>query len=155
VLRSGTLHGGVVDVARSPRGQLLGIAAWTARGGTRRLIGELPRFLGALGPRGLVRAVPVLAAFGVVQPERPSWYLGDIGVSAEARGWGVGSALLRHRLERIDALGQPARLEATTERNRDPYARHGFTPLAVVDGIDGAQPTVMWREPVACAMVPT
>jgi GNAT superfamily N-acetyltransferase len=60
----------------------------------------------------------------------------------------VGSALLRAVLERCDRDGTPAYLEASCERNRQLYLRHGFTdlePLPLPDGGPVMYP--MWREP--------
>lgn len=54
-------------------------------------------------------------------------YLPCIGVVGGQRGAGLGSALLRHRLERADGLD--AYLEASSPRSRDLYLRHGFEDL--------------------------
>ena len=78
-------------------------------------------------------------------PAEPHWYLAQIGVSAEARGMGVGSALLESRLKKIDAEGLPTYLESSNERNRSLYRRHGFESIASIDGIPNASPEAMWR----------
>ena len=59
-------------------------------------------------------------------PAEPHWFLDYIGVEAAARGRGTGSALMRPVLERCDAEGVGAFLNAGSERSRDLYARHGF-----------------------------
>lgn len=81
-------------------------------------------------------------------PREPHWYLPLIGVAAADQGRGVGSALLGVVLERCDRDGVAAYLEATCERNRDLYARHGFTLRGEVIHLpDGPPLWPMWREP--------
>jgi GNAT superfamily N-acetyltransferase len=76
------------------------------------------------------------------------WYLLYAGVEPGRQGQGIGGALLRPVLDECDRTGQPAYLEASCERNRALYARHGFIdrdPLPLPEG----GPTVfpMWRDP--------
>jgi ribosomal protein S18 acetylase RimI-like enzyme len=79
---------------------------------------------------------------------RPHAYLWMIGVRPERQGEGLGSALIRHVLDRCDREGLPAYLEASNARSRTLYERLGFTftgrPVALPDG-----PPMwpMWREP--------
>ena len=80
-------------------------------------------------------------------PREAHWYLPLIGVAAAEQGRGVGSALLGAVLERCDRDGIPAYLEATCERNRDLYARHGFDLRGELQLPDGPQLWPMWREP--------
>jgi GNAT superfamily N-acetyltransferase len=54
------------------------------------------------------------------------WYLLYAGVEPSRQGQGIGSALLRPVLDERDRTGAPAYLEASCERNRALYARHGF-----------------------------
>lgn len=98
-------------------------------------------FDAARGEDGRADREAVLGQMDVIHPHEPHWYLPLIGVEPMAQGRGLGTALLRHRLERCDAEGLPAYLEATTERNRDLYARHGFEVLRVLQA--GASPP-MW-----------
>jgi GNAT superfamily N-acetyltransferase len=63
------------------------------------------------------------------------------------QGQGLGSLLLAHTLAQTDALGLPAYLEATSDRNVPLYQRHGFE---VVDELRvGTCPpiTAMLRQP--------
>ncbi|SFU00893.1 Ribosomal protein S18 acetylase RimI [Geodermatophilus amargosae] len=76
------------------------------------------------------------------------WYLLYVGIEPGRQGRGLGSALLRPVLAGCDRTGTPAYLEASCERNRSLYARHGFVerdPLPLT----AAGPTVfpMWRDP--------
>jgi len=76
------------------------------------------------------------------------WYLLYVGVRPGRQGQGVGGALLRPVLEECDRAGTPAYLEASCERNRALYARHGFEdrePYALPRG--GPVVFPMWRAP--------
>jgi GNAT superfamily N-acetyltransferase len=76
------------------------------------------------------------------------WYLLYIGIEPGRQGQGLGSALLRPVLKECDRTGAPAYLEASCERNRSLYARHGFVerdPLPLPEG--GPTMFSMWREP--------
>jgi hypothetical protein len=50
-------------------------------------------------------------------------------------------------LTRCDDEGMPAYLEATTERNRALYERHGFVALGPLELPGGPTMQAMWREP--------
>lgn len=69
-------------------------------------------------------------------PHEPIWYLAMIGVDPSCQGMGLGSALLTHALAEVDREAKPAYLEATSERNRDLYARHGFEVTGTVQATD-------------------
>ncbi|MGA9286284.1 MAG: GNAT family N-acetyltransferase [Solirubrobacteraceae bacterium] len=56
----------------------------------------------------------------------PHYYFAYIGVSPAAQGQGLGSRLMSPTLERCDAEGLPAYLEASSERNAALYERLGF-----------------------------
>lgn len=142
---------GVVDLARRDDGTVVGAALWEpparpapVRGLLRQAL-QLPGFLAALGPVGTLRAARRQAALARHRPAAEHWYLGEIGVAAEGRGAGVGTALLQWRLAQVDARGEAAYLESSTPVNRRLYERHGFRVRAVIDGIPGASPAAMWR----------
>lgn len=82
-------------------------------------------------------------------PDRePHLYLPCMGVVGERRSTGLGSAMLRHRLERADADGLAAYLEASSPRSRALYLRHGFEDLGEpVRVADGPPLWPMWRPP--------
>jgi GNAT superfamily N-acetyltransferase len=83
----------------------------------------------------------LMEQMGEYHPTESHWYLPLIGVDAAKQGLGLGSALLRHAVDRCDRLGLPAYLEATNPRNRRLYAGHGFEELAVLRS--GSSPP-MW-----------
>jgi GNAT superfamily N-acetyltransferase len=66
------------------------------------------------------------------RPSEELWYLA--GVGAVTRGRGIGTALLRHRL---DVVTGPAYLESSKRENIPLYERFGFElrePLELRDG---------------------
>jgi GNAT superfamily N-acetyltransferase len=78
----------------------------------------------------------------------PHWYLAAIGVAPAWQGRGFGGALMRPVLERCDADGVPAYLEASSPRNRALYERNGFNLLEECRYADDGPPLWrMWREP--------
>lgn len=89
----------------------------------------------------------VLAQTSAFHPEEPHWYLPMIGVDTSRRGRSYGSALLRHGLDRCDRDGAPAYLEASSERSRALYERHGFEVLGVIQGFDSPPTWPMVRKP--------
>jgi ribosomal protein S18 acetylase RimI-like enzyme len=81
-------------------------------------------------------------------PTEPHWYLFSLGADPERQGQGVGSALLRTMLEKVDEAGEPAYLESSKERNVPLYARFGFKVIDELPSKSGSPPIWrMWREP--------
>jgi GNAT superfamily N-acetyltransferase len=74
-------------------------------------------------------------------------YLFVLGARDAWQSRGLGSALLRSVLSGCDVDGVPAYLEATSERNRSLYERHGFEVVEVVHLPDGPPFWCMWRNP--------
>lgn len=141
---------GAVDLARGDGGQMLGVAVWLPhpdRGSTWRAMRQAPRFAAVLGVGGLVRGVRLGRGFTAHRPAAPHWYLSDIAVAASGRGAGVGSALLRHRLDVLDRDGALAYLEATTPSSRRLYERHGFDVVGEIAGFGDPPPVAMTRQP--------
>ncbi len=150
LLRSGPLRHGAVDVVRrAGGGPALGVAAWQSPGGGGSLrdeVREARAFVRALGARRLPEALRQQAVLARHRPRHPHWYLLEVGVADGARGLGVGSLLLGHRLAALDAEGQAAYLEASTPRSAALYARLGFVRLGPVRGLPTpTPPTSMWR----------
>jgi ribosomal protein S18 acetylase RimI-like enzyme len=88
-----------------------------------------------------------LEQIGEYHPTDQHWYLPMIGVDPTRQGRGYGSALLRHGLKTCDAQGVPVYLEATSERNKQLYERHGFEANGVIQS--GSSPPMwpMFRQP--------
>lgn len=90
------------------------------------------------------RAADIEAFLGQMEAHHPTeevWHLFFIGVDPRHQGRCVGTALLRRGIERADADGRPAYLEASTPRNRSLYERHGFE---VIGEIQVADSPPMW-----------
>lgn len=79
--------------------------------------------------------------------DRPHAYLWFLGVTPEAQGHGIGSRLLKAKLDRLDVENMPAFLETATERNVALYRRHGFDVLTEYrPAPDAPRMWAMWRE---------
>jgi GNAT superfamily N-acetyltransferase len=131
----------------------VGAAVWELPGrwkvGAGTQLALFPRMIGIYR-----RHIPrVLRAFYVLEsnhPEEPHYYLPFVGVVPEWQGRGIGAALLKPVLDRCDAEGMPAYLEASSPRNRALYERHGFAVTEEFFLGKGSPPLWrMWREPAA------
>jgi GNAT superfamily N-acetyltransferase len=99
------------------------------------------------------RTGSVLEAFERFAEARPSeahYYLTVLGTDPTYSGRGIGQRLLSANLERVDAAGAPAYLEASDELV-PLSARHGFRVLRKFTPDDGPTVNGMWREPGAPA----
>ena len=109
-------------------------------------LGHGPAQLRVFGRR-LGLASRVLLTMQRHHPSEPHWYLLYLGAASGAQGTGRGSALLRAALAQSDAQAVPAYLEATSERNRALYLRHGFRDLDLLPLPKGGPPLYpMWRD---------
>lgn len=111
----------------------------------------LPTLLHATGLARFGRLMAVRADMDKHHPmDRPHAYLWFLGVTPAAQGHGVGSALLRNAVARLDLAGEPAYLETQTERNLALYRRHGFEVISQHRPRPDAPPLwSLWREPLA------
>jgi GNAT superfamily N-acetyltransferase len=71
-------------------------------------------------------AFSILEQIGEAHPEAPHWHLAFVGVDPTQQGKGIGAALLRYALERIDEQGLHSYLESSNPANIPLYQRHGF-----------------------------
>jgi GNAT superfamily N-acetyltransferase len=75
-------------------------------------------------------------------------YLPFIAVRPERHGRGIGTALLRDRLDALDEQGVPTYLEASTKESARLYSRVGYRWLdRTTDLPDGPSLYPMWRDP--------
>jgi GNAT superfamily N-acetyltransferase len=82
-------------------------------------------------------------------PRSPThWYLHYLGVEPRCQGRGLGGALMAPVLAECDRERIPSYLEASTDRNRRLYERHGYALTETFDMPAGGPPLrEMWREP--------
>lgn len=78
-------------------------------------------------------------------PHETHYYLFFLATKPEWQSRGIGSALMRPVLDMCDREGVPAYLEATSERNRRLYLRHGFRVTDEIRLPDGPTMWCMWR----------
>lgn len=114
------------------RGEIEGTAVWLGPGLKAfdfpwwRELFYTPLFMSIAGASGLKRARELGARLTSCHPAVPHAHLQFLGVSSNAQGQGLGSAMLKQTLAPLDASGTVGYLEASTERNVALYARHGF-----------------------------
>ncbi len=145
----GKLHmpHGEVFVSEDP----VGAAAWVEPGkwplSTWQRRAVIPTELRTFG-RHPIRVMKGVEAIERNHPSEPHWYLEYIGVERSGHGKGTGSALLKPMLERCDAEGVPAFLNAGSPRSRELYRRHGFEVTEEFRlPYDGPPLWRMWRDP--------
>src|SRR5450755_1155306 len=99
---------------------LAGVALWSPPGAWHVGVGAIarmgPRMIAALGSR-TVPGLRVLHAIEAPHPREPHHYLRVIGCDPDRQGQGIGSRLMQPMLEQCDALGEPAYLESSNEKN--------------------------------------
>jgi len=119
------------------------VAVWLPRAA------DPPEFDVDLIPRELTRLRTFMALTEQRHPAgRAHLHLVFLGVAPDARGRGLGSALLRARLAEADAAAVPAYLEASSPRSRPLYERHGFRVTGDLILLpDGPPLWPMWRDP--------
>ncbi|MGV0835177.1 GNAT family N-acetyltransferase [Mycolicibacterium thermoresistibile] len=105
----------------------------------------MPAFLSAFGRRAAAgrQASELMKQH---HPEEPHWYLAVIGSDPTVRGTGYGQALMRSRLDRVDAEHAPAYLECSNPDNVAYYQRFGFEVTDEIELPDGGpRMSLMWR----------
>jgi ribosomal protein S18 acetylase RimI-like enzyme len=120
-------------------GEIVGAAIWQPPGRlpvTWRSI-RFALSAGATLGRDIPRMSRAGAAAARARPRERHWYLQLLGVDPRLQGTGVGSALVRAHLPRVDAEGMPAHLETTVE-NLEFYRRLGFESVGSVQIAGGA-----------------
>lgn len=109
-----------------------------------RLMSQVARVSGRHTPR----ALRLLSLMRSHRPQSRHAHLALLGTEPDRQGEGLGSLVLHETLTPLDRAGTPAYLEATTERSRALYLRHGFVDTGTLH-LPGDGPTMwqMWRDP--------
>jgi GNAT superfamily N-acetyltransferase len=140
-LRTAAVTRQYVDVALAD-GEPVGAAIWHEPGyhlATWRQLASIPRYAVALRSN-LQRGATVESVMHKARPDEEFWYLA--GVGACPRGQGIGSALLRHRLDRLSGA---AYLESSKRQNIALYERFGFQLRDSLQLPGGPELWPMWR----------
>jgi len=142
-------HGGV-EIASSADG--IGAAAlWDPPGRWQQTRGDElrtgPIMLWTLGT-AVLRGQAAAELMKKHHPEEPHWYLAVIGSDPTVRGGGFGQALMRSRLDRVDAEHAAAYLESSNPANVPYYERFGFEVTGEMVLPNGGPSLIpMWRQP--------
>jgi GNAT superfamily N-acetyltransferase len=144
------LAGGGVEVAYGET-VVGGAALWDPpnrwRQSRRAQLAMLPVLIRTFGARSAAIR-EIVESMTHHHPEEPHWYLAVIGSDPSVRGKGFGQALMRSRLDRVDAEHAPAYLESSKLENVPFYERFGFAVTGEITLPDGG-PALwpMWRAP--------
>ena len=114
---------------------------------TEKQTARLREVFESIGPDEAARFMALIELMDSCHPRRQHLYLWFLGVSTGVQNRGLGSTLLRSGLHWCDERGLPAYLEATTDRNRRLYERHGFQVTDELIAIGSLPMWPMWREP--------
>ena len=150
MLRHEILRHGATEVACDEDGRIVGAALWLPPGKAKPTLREqaaaAPGYLRAYGRRIWYGNALQAACFKAHPSGEPHWYLFILGVDPDLQGQGVGAALLRSRLDRVDAEGLAAYLESTNPANVPLYEHFGFEVTGALK-LPKAAPRVdtMWR----------
>lgn len=133
------------EVHRSEEG--VGAAVWLPPGGqpTDEEMAELAPALADATGEYAGALFEILGLMDEKHPKEPHFYLFLLGTRPQWQSQGIGSALLRAVLERCDATGTPAYLEASSEGNKRLYLRHGFEVTGELQLRDSPTAWSMWR----------
>ena len=135
-----------------------GVAAWIPAGQAEAMM-EIDRSLrpqiAATTDDGGARYDAMWEWIASMLPDEPFWYLDHLAVDPDARGTGLGTALIRHGLAMADRDGAPAFLETARPGNVGYYERRGFRVIAE-DDVPGGGPHLwfMSRSPGSPTVVP-
>ncbi|WP_052810194.1 GNAT family N-acetyltransferase [Streptomonospora alba] len=151
------LHSGELVIAEDESAAVAGVSLWEwtdpaqATGGSALQDPEGARFIEHAYGEYAGRMKLLIELTGRRRPQAPAyWYLLNIVVDPRRRGQGIGGAMLRTHLKRLEAERAPAFLEASSPQNRRLYERFGFADLGEpVELPEGPRLQPMWRPPAA------
>jgi len=90
------------------------------------------------------RLIKWFARWCHLDPDQPHIHLGPIGVAPHAQGQGLGTALMRHYLDRLRGENLPGYLETDKPENVKFYEKFGFV-VTHQEEVIGAATWYMWR----------
>ena len=136
-------------VLKTPRFEAASV--WIPPGGTEyshQQEARIPGLLAELVGSRAAEVAELMRRFEQAHPRaEPHFYLSLLGSHAVHRGRGLGMALLRENLARVDAQRMPAYLESSNQANNHRYESVGFVQVAAFLAPGGGpMVTGMWRE---------
>ncbi|GBG39238.1 GNAT family N-acetyltransferase [Mycobacterium montefiorense] len=141
------LEHGRVDVIEKADG-LSAAAVWFDRSREIPEIADYDRRLPEIAGQYLDRFQALDALFDEHHPAQPHWQLAFLGVDPRLQNSGLGSALLEHFHEELDAVGSPQYLEASNHNSARLCRRHGYRDMSPCEILlpDGTPFFRMWRD---------
>nr|WP_296073831.1 GNAT family N-acetyltransferase [uncultured Actinoplanes sp.] len=139
---------GRVDVIDNPSGDgLVAAAVWFDNTREAPAPAEYDERLAALAGPYLERFVALDVLFEKNHPADPHWHLAFLAVHPDHQDHGLGSHLMKHTHDELDAAGVPAYLEATNQNNVRLYRRTGYADMDPFEMLlpDGTPFFRMWR----------
>lgn len=125
-----------------------GIITWVAPGETHESDELLDYCLTNCEPSIRDELATIFEQMGKYFPETPCWYLPMFGVDLAHSNQGIGSNLMKHSLEIIDAKNEAAYLTSSNPKNVTIYESFGFKALGRIHFGKDSFVTPMYREPV-------
>jgi ribosomal protein S18 acetylase RimI-like enzyme len=146
LLRYGMLFGEVLTTEGKP----LGAAVWlppetwevTPERAAAAELDALPNILGEEAANRFFSVLGAIDPYHHRDVPPAHWYLMVVGVAPEARGQGLGRALLEPIMNRADASGLPCYLETAQPDNVDFYEYLGFKKI--VEEVEPQSGLRMW-----------
>lgn len=129
-----------------------GVALWRPAPGSHpharfEQLRDAPALARISGLARFPRIWALMARTAAEHPRDPHWYLSLLAVEQARQREGVGSALMRHVLARVDAEHLPTYVENSKARNLEFYERHGFRTFKRLEFARGGPYLwLMWRE---------
>jgi len=119
--------GCVAHVAESPDKGMIGASVWLPHDVDTSIYDEIDKVVGVNAPQ--FRAVSD-RSHDSEPPMEPFYQLVGFGVLREVQGMGVGGALLKYQLDKLDEIGIATYLEASTPyTGGGVYGRFGYQPV--------------------------
>ncbi len=158
LLRYGMLFGEVLTTQDKPLGAVVWLPpeTWevTPERATATGLDDLPNVLGEEAAERFFSVLGAIDQYHHRDVPPAHWYVMVVGVSPEARGQGLGRALLEPIMNRADASGLPCYLETAQPENVAFYEHLGFKK--VVEVVEPKSELRLWtfrRDPPALAPI--
>jgi ribosomal protein S18 acetylase RimI-like enzyme len=109
---------------------------------------QLPDLIRWMGFSRINRWIKMINIEANYRPKTPHFYLAFLGVEPDKQGLGLGSLLLKDKLQSIDSISLPTYLENSNIRNMPLYERYGFRVTGELKVSEDLKMLAMWRDAV-------